>query len=149
MQQVQRESCGQLVGGRWEGGGRAGGGAVLPAGPSCLARLLHSGAGASSSAALPAPPVCARQSAGAQCQASGQWPVVIIRGGLDDVMPVRGPGVVQGPGPPFIGPVLLILPAILILAPQFTRGEIIRPQSYWQGLANAEMRAMSLAKRRE
>ena len=53
-------------------------------------------------------------------------------------MPVSGPGVVQGPGPPFIlsaGPVLLILPAILILAPQFTRGEIIRAQFYWQGKA--------------
>ena len=53
-------------------------------------------------------------------------------------MPVIGPGVVQGPGPPLLfsaGPVLLILPAILILAPQFTRGEIIRAQSYWQGKA--------------
>ena len=42
------------------------------------------------------------------------------------IMPVIGPGVVEGPGPPLIfsaRPVLLILPAILILAPQYTRGE--------------------------
>ena len=46
-------------------------------------------------------------------------------------MPVilSGPlGGVQGPGPPLLlsaGPVLLILPALLILAPQLTKGEII------------------------
>ena len=52
------------------------------------------------------------------------------------IMPVIGPGVVEGPGPPLLfsaRPVLFILPAILILAPQYTRGEIIEAENviFW------------------